>query len=144
MTDIERRTPPKRSTKPIARSPLPARSKPIARGEWKPKRPKARAKTTRRRAPNEFPDEVKANVRRRSGNVCEICHTAKATDFHHRKLRAHGDNRECNCLHLCADCHTQAPHAVHRNVGKSYLMGWLVRSEFDPAEVPVKRAGRLP
>lgn len=122
----------------MRRSPLKSgkplkRGKPLAR-----QRMKQRPRSTR----NDFPEEVKADVRRRSGNRCEICKTRPATDFHHRKLREHGDNRAVNCLHLCADCHTAGPLAVHRNVGKSYLMGWLVRSAFDPAHVPVKPASR--
>jgi hypothetical protein len=113
----------------------PTRGKPLARQRMK------RTPPTKR---NDFPEEVKAQVRRRSGNVCELCRHRKATDFHHRKLREHGDNRAVNCLHLCVDCHTAAPHAVHRNVGKSYLMGWLVRSPLDPAKVPVRPASGLP
>lgn len=106
------------------------RGKPLAR-----QRMKQRPRSTR----NDFPEEVKADVRRRSGNRCEIradevC-TGRATQFHHRKLRRHGDNREVNCLHGCDPCHEH----VHANPGKSYLMGWLVRAELDPARVPVKR-----
>jgi hypothetical protein len=114
---------------------------PTRRTGLKPgKQPQRSALKRSRSVKNNFGDEVKAEVRRRSGNMCEICHTAPAAEFHHRKLRQHGDNRACNCLHLCKGCHTAAPHAVHRNYGKSYLMGWLVRSCFDPAEVPVKRS----
>lgn len=123
-----------RTVAPTRRTGL-KRGKPPQRSRIKPK-PRSRK--------NDFPEEVKANVRRRSGNVCEICHTRPATDFHHRLLREHGDNRDCNCLHLCKDCHTAGPQAVHRNTGKSYLMGWLIRSGFDPAKVPVKRADARP
>lgn len=124
----------------MKRTPLKA-GKPLTRrtglqssSKLKRSRPKAR-----RPSPNDFPEEVKANVRRRSGNRCEIraegvC-TGRATQFHHRKLRRHGDNREVNCLHGCDACHDH----VHAHPGKSYLMGWLVKAELDPARVPVKR-----
>lgn len=97
---------------------------------------------------NDFPEEVKANVRRRSGNWCEVraaevC-TGQAAEFHHRKLRRHGDNREVNCLHVCDPCHDHV-HGVdgRGSIGKSRLMGWIVHSMLDPAEVPVRRGSAL-
>lgn len=90
------------------------------------------------RSPNEFPEETRMAVRRRSGGRCEVessvC-TGEAAHFHHRKLRRHKDQREVNCLHACSPCHTH----IHGNVGKAKLMGWLVSEWDDPATVPVKR-----
>lgn len=107
---------------------------------------KRTAMKVRRQSPNDFPEEVKANVRRRSGNWCEVRATevcrGRATQFHHRKLRAHGDNREVNCLHVCDACHDHVHAKDGRgSIGKSRLMGWLVVSTMDPAEVPVRRGG---
>lgn len=115
------------------------RGKPIARTEWKRKPPKTRPR--RKASPNNFPEETKAAIRRRSGNVCELrlegC-SGHATQFHHRQGRIFGDQRPCNGLHLCANCHTASPAAVHRNVGKSRLMGWIVDAAADAAKVPVR------
>jgi hypothetical protein len=90
-----------------------------------------------------FTDEVKAAVRRRSRGICEIRHdgcTGRASHFHHRKLRGHGDHSEANCLHLCAVGHAE----VHADPAVSYLLGWLVHSWDDPAAVPLheRRAPR--
>lgn len=123
-------------------SPLQRRT-PLRRTAFKRKPPKAK-KPKRTRSPNEFSDEVKANVRRRSQNWCEVraaevC-KGRAAQFHHRKLRGHGDNREVNCLHVCLACHDHVHAKDGRgSIGKSRLMGWLVVSTMDPAEVPVRR-----
>lgn len=81
-----------------------------------------------------FDEQVKAQVRRRSGNRCEVhgCPSA-AAHFHHRKLRAHGDHRAVNCLHVCARHHQR----IHANPELSYMMGWMVQSWLDPEFVPV-------
>lgn len=114
---LVRRTPLKRSQKPIRRS----------------------RQSQKRKRPPGFSEETKAFVRRRSGNKCEAraegC-TGKATQFHHRQLREHGDHRDVNCLHVCAWCHIPV---IHGHPELSYVMGWLVPSYMDPAEVPVLR-----
>lgn len=113
-----RRTAPSRSA--LGKNPLP---------------PKAKSKPRRMG----FTDEVKAEGRRRSGNLCEVraegC-TGRATEFHHRKLRRHGDHTLANLLHACYGCHHDK---IHNDVMKAYMMGWLVRSTLDPANVPVRR-----
>lgn len=95
---------------------------------------KRQAKNRSRRRPPGFTDEVKAAVRRRSRNRCEIggC-LNRATQFHHRKLRRYGDHRAVNCLHCCLVHHD----LIHAKPELSYLMGWLVQGHRDPAEVPV-------
>lgn len=112
---------------PIKRyTPLPRSRGPIRRSPKQPTRPRVVG----------FTDQVKAFVRRRSGNVCEVraegC-SRRAAHFHHRKLRGHGDHRDVNCLHVCAWCH----EVVHRNPELSYAMGWLVAAHRDPDQVPV-------
>ena len=128
----------------MRKTPLKRRKPLRTRSTLKPGKSLARKpiKQKPRSTENDFPESVKAVVRRRSGNRCEIrvlgvC-TQHATAFHHRKLRDHGDNRAENCLHACAGCH----HHVHNHsVAKSYLMGWLVRSWMDPAEIPARYGG---
>lgn len=84
---------------------------------------------------NEFPESTRQVVRARSGGRCEVrslaC-TGTAAHFHHRKLKRHKDQRPINCLHACTPCHRH----IHDNTGKSYLMGWLVHSWAEPADIP--------
>ena len=92
-----------------------------------------RRKPMRRRTPDggrdvEFSDEVKANVRRRSGNRCEVKATKRCAGrievFHHVRRRSQGGKGdEGNCLGSCNDCHEH----IHAHPEESYLRGWLVR-----------------
>lgn len=105
---------------------------------------KSKRKSTRpapRSPGNDFPEEARQAMRRRSKGICEVgsqnCN-GKASQFHHRKLRRHRDQRECNGLHACDPCHV----LIHAKVGLSQAMGWLVPSWLDPAMVPVKQGER--
>lgn len=126
-----RKTPLKRKTELRARSQL-KRGKPLARSRAK--------RRSGRNTESEFPETVKAVVRRRSGNRCEVrssvC-TGRAVDFHHRKSRRFHDNRAVNCLHVCISCHRYLEQ--YRTMAK--LMGWIVHSTLDPADVPVRPGG---
>jgi len=62
--------------------------------------------------------------------ICDL----SAAHVHHRKLRRHGDERDVNKLDVCAPCH----ESVHKNVARSYALGWLVHSWDDPAQVEVR------
>ena len=74
----------------------------------------------------------------RSGGHCEICHTAVATNWHHRKNRSQGgDNSLSNAMHLCGSGSTGCHGRVTENPAEAYEFGWSVRSGFVPAEVPV-------
>lgn len=110
---------------------------PLKRGK-----PMARQRMKRTPPPPGFSEETKAKVRRRSGNRCEskssVC-TGRADHFHHRKSRRFGDHRDVNCLHACTSCHDY----MHRFPVLARLMGWIVHSTLDPADVPV-RAGSGP
>jgi hypothetical protein len=79
-------------------------------------------------------------MRQRSGGACEakslVC-TGDAQVFHHRKSRSSRDQRPVNGLHVCDACHKH----MHNEVSKARLMGWIVPSWFDPADIPVKRGG---
>ena len=108
------------------------RGKPMARQRMKRTPPDRKG---------EFPDEVKAQARRRSGNRCEaesaVC-THRSEHFHHRKLKGMGgrsvDNRLANCLHVCRSCHDY----MHSHGILAKLMGWIVHSTLEPADVPVR------
>lgn len=69
-------------------------------------------------------------VRARSGGRCEVrmpgC-SVVATGMHHRYMKGRIDTIE-NLLDVCAECHTQSPQAIHRNVAESYANGLLVHS----------------
>lgn len=69
----------------------------------------------------------------RSGGICEVCLVETACHLHHRKLRRHGDHRVVNALHLCNGCHTK----IHAAPSWSYVRGYLVKADRDPAVVPV-------
>lgn len=113
------------------------RGKPMARQRMKRTKPSGKG---------EFPETVKAQARRRSGNRCEarssVC-TGRAERFHHRKLKGMGgrsvDNSIENCLHVCDSCHTY----MHAHSIMARLMGWIVHSTLEPADVPV-RLGAAP
>lgn len=96
---------------------------------------KRKPKKGQRKPPTGFPENVRQEVRRRSGGRCEILACDKRADhFHHRKLRRHGDHRSVNTLHVCNEHHQW----IHANVEASITMGWIVPSWKDPAEVPVR------
>lgn len=113
------------------------RKTPLKRGK-----PMARQRMRRTPPPPGFTEETKGRVRRRSANRCEaktsVC-TGRAEHFHHRKLRRFGDHRDVNCLHVCIACHDY----IHGHSVMARLMGLMVHSTLDPAEVPV-RAGDGP
>lgn len=74
---------------------------------------------------------------------CEVmvkgCCTARATHWHHRKLRSQGGKHEVvNGLAVCSSCHT----FIHMHPAIAYSNGWIVQSVADPALVPVVRRGR--
>ncbi len=77
-------------------------------------------------------------VRLRSGGKCEartrVC-SGEPSHFHHRKSRSSKDQRPANCLWVCSACHLH----IHENPTKSRMMGYIVPSWADPADVPVRR-----
>lgn len=81
-----------------------------------------------------FSDDTKELVRRRGGFRCEMCRQRPIDQFHHRKLRRHGDNTPANCLGLCTQCH----HDIHNDrVNFAYRHGLLLKSWDDPQTVGV-------
>ena len=62
--------------------------------------------------------------------------SGRATEMHHRLLRRHGgDDSPENLIPICANCHTQSPAAIHRNIAASVAAGLLIPSwEGPPTE----------
>ena len=91
----------------------------------------------------EFTPATKAAAAERSAGLCEVCGSARAFDYHHRRPRGMGSTKRADtaslaaCLHICRHCHTLIES--HRNLAT--LLGWLVPSTFDPASQPVLRRG---
>lgn len=91
-----------------------------------------------------FPPEIKATIRSRAQNLCEICgqHTSDCVAHHRRPRGMGGTNRAdtnvvSNGLWLCGACHLRVES--HRQL--AYENGWLVRQSADPALIPVLRRG---
>lgn len=73
----------------------------------------------------------------RSFGLCEGCGKVQATQMHHRLHRSHGgDERVTNLLHLCLTCHQSAHLDSDR-----YVLGWAVRTGYNPALIPVLYRG---
>lgn len=91
----------------------------------------------------EFTPEVRAIIEGRSGNICEVCGSARAWDSHHRRPRMAGGTRRAdvgtaaNALHTCRMCHNLIES--HRNLAR--LLGWLVPSSLSPEACPVVYRG---
>lgn len=84
----------------------------------------------------------RAALKSRSDGICEICGTAPATNFHHRKNRSQlGGNELSNALHLCGSGTTGCHGMVTEHPRDAYNYGWSVRSGFNPAETSVLRMG---
>ncbi len=81
-----------------------------------------------------IPPSIRAALAERSCGICEVCHAARAVHAHHRKLKKQGGRNDLsNLLHVCTADHA----AIHANPERSYALGLLVRSSFDPADIPV-------
>lgn len=92
-------------------------------------------------AGGKFSDAVKTLVLDRAKNRCELCGTrSEASHFHHRQARQMGGSSNPhvggpdNALLLHPSCHER----IERNRATSYLMGWLVTKQDDPATTPVR------
>jgi hypothetical protein len=78
-------------------------------------------------------------VRRRSGGICEVCRSAKATNYQHRKNRSQSGGWEVsNGLDVCGMGNLSGCHGrIHQNPEEAYANGWSVRSTDDPRKIPV-------
>lgn len=108
----------------------------MKRTELKRKSPMRRQTASRKASKVDFSADVRALVRRRASDRCEVgipngC-GGPIQHFHHRLLRSHGGTgTEENCLGACGRCHT----AIHANPDWSYRHGLIVRSLNQPADV---------
>jgi 5-methylcytosine-specific restriction endonuclease McrA len=89
------------------------------------------------------PDAVtRAKVWERDQSRCALCGTtAGPFSIHHRLPRGRGgDNRLSNLVLLCdfGGCHDLIAESQRR---RSTLNGWLVRTGFDPQDVPLIHSG---
>lgn len=140
----KRKTPLKRSTKPLKRSavnrstgvrkkPLP---KPLRKIKLSPSLSPSRTSSAREDWPTY--DQARPLVYKRSGGRCEAAIVCRGTgahqNTHHRKLRRFGDHRPCNLLGVCLECH----NFIHGHVGAAIQRGYLVRSWEDPEYVTIQ------
>lgn len=82
-----------------------------------------------------------AQVKARSGDMCERCSSPRNLSTHHRKLRKHGGTDDVwNLVRLCdvGGCHDKQ---VHQQPARAREEGWLVSAYADPATVPVLMGG---
>lgn len=123
-------------------APLFQRSRPRVRAE-RPKqkvanRPKPKTEGAMSQA------EARRLVRERSGGMCEVCGAARATNYQHRKGKAHCSPLELwipsNGLDVCGHGNTSGCHGlIHQNPTAAIANGWTVPSWGDPRTAPVYR-----
>ena len=77
----------------------------------------------------------------RCKGYCEKCGlpmNEEDCDLHHRKLRSRGgEDTPENALMVHHACHLQHRDSIHDNPAFSLLVGWMVSSWANPAEVSV-------
>lgn len=87
-------------------------------------------------------------VRLRSGGMCEVCGVSRATNYQHRKGKAHCTPAELwavsNGLDVCGHGNLSGCHGlIHQNPTGAIANGWTVPSWVDPHRVPVFRLSQL-
>jgi hypothetical protein len=88
------------------------------------------------------PKALRDKLRERSDGICEVCGSAPATNWHHRKNRSQGGpNSLSNALHCCGSGCTGCHGRITENPSEAVGMGWSVRSYNNPASAPVFRRG---
>lgn len=87
-----------------------------------------------------MPQHVAQAVIDRADGKCEVMIPGVCTfgvhHIHHRKISGREHTVE-GCVHICTSCHTY----VHANPAWSYKRGYLVKMNYDPAQVPVQYRG---
>ena len=76
-------------------------------------------------------------LEQRSGGVCELCRSARATNAHHRMPRGMGGTKRdietvAWLLHLCGSGTTGCHGMIERDRERAYLNGWLLRKHQRP------------
>ena len=98
---------------------------------------------TRKKISREFSPKVKGMIRERAEGTCEVmipgvCRGMQSLQCHHRKNRSQGGMGDVvNGLLVCLWCHEW----IGKHPQVSYDNGWLVKMNYDPAEVPVTHRG---
>ena len=87
-------------------------------------------------------------VRERSGGICEVCGVNRATNYQHRKGKAHCSPEEMwavsNGLDVCGHGNVSGCHGlIHQNPTGAVKNGWTVNSWADPKSTPVFRMSKL-
>jgi 5-methylcytosine-specific restriction protein A len=92
-----------------------------------------------------FPDHVRQLIRQRADDICERCGKHLGTQAHHRRPRGAGGSRRddtntaSNGMWLCHHCH----FLIEGDRTLSINLGWLVRQNHSPAEIPVVYRGKF-
>lgn len=124
QTPLQRRTPLKRGTTELKRTPF-------RRGMGQKAKANAAAL-----------DHATPALKARSMGRCEagvpgVC-TGTGEDRHHRR-RVRSDNRLANLMYLCRPCHDW----IHRNPMQARTLGLLLVRYQDPEKVPVQKFRRV-
>jgi hypothetical protein len=87
-------------------------------------------------------------VRERSGGLCEVCGVSRATNYQHRKARAHCSPEELwavsNGLDVCGQGNVSGCHGlIHQNPAGAKDNGWTVPFWGSPRLAPVYRLNEL-
>ncbi len=91
--------------------------------------------------PKRIPVSREAEVKKRSGGMCEGCGKKPATNIHHRKYLSRGGTHDLeNLLHLCGAGNTSGCHGKAHNGGEA--TGLSVWSWARSEAWPVKYRGR--
>ena len=86
----------------------------------------------------------RAALSERSGCMCEICGSSRATNWHHRKNRSQGGNDGlANAMHLCGSGTTGCHGWVTEHPEQAAENGWCLKSYQDPEQVAVLVRGQL-
>lgn len=87
-------------------------------------------------------------VRQRSGGICEVCGVSRATNYQHRKGKAHCTPEEMwavsNGLDVCGQGNVSGCHGlIHQNPTGAKDNGWTVPFWGSPRLAPVYRLSEL-
>ena len=88
-----------------------------------------------------FTEKTRKLIMERAGYKCEICGLSMVIgQIHHRQPRGMGGTRSksrsscSNGLYVHAKCHAM----VESQRERAYMMGWLVKTGYQPESTPVK------
>lgn len=111
-----------------------------ARRRESPGRSPGGGKARPRGRESDVPAATRKIVLQRCGDRCEACGEilGAGAHLHHRLRRAQANNHSpANLVAVHAKCHVLAPGSIHERPAAARERGLLVRSGFNPADVPV-------